>query len=116
MNALFFAPVIMSLLLIAAHLLRAGNIPAAVTAVLAIAVVFVRRRWAAQLLQVILALATIEWIRALMNLSSQRVQRGEPWAQPGVILGSVVALTVFSLILLFMRRARAWYRVEERVR
>ena len=116
MNALFFAPVILSLLLIAAHLLRAGNVPAAVTAALATAIVFVRRRWAAQLLQVMLALATIEWVRALLDLSSHRVERGEPWVRPAVILGSAAALTAISLILLFMRRARAWYRVEETVR
>jgi len=116
MNALLFVPIVLSLLLLAAHLLRAGNIPAALTAAFATAAVFVRRRWAAQLLQVILALATMEWVRALVSTTSGRMQRGEPWARLVVILGSVAAFTAGSLVLLFMRRAREWYRVEEETR
>ena len=116
MIALFLVPAVLSLFLIAAHLVRAGNLAAALTALLATAIVFVRRRWAVHLLKVILSLAVIEWIHALISFTSERMGHGEPRVRLVVILGSVTIFTILSLVLLNTRRARAWYRVEERAR
>lgn len=109
-----FVPVILSLVLVAAHLLRAGNVLSAGAALLAIALLFVRRAWAVQLLQVILGLATIEWVRALVGLTRQRMQMGEPWVRLVVILGAVAVLTALSLAALFTRRASEHYRMRRR--
>ena len=63
MVALLLLPVVASLLVLAAHFLRSGNIALVVLVLVFMALLAVRRRWAARLVQVALLLGAVEWVR-----------------------------------------------------
>jgi hypothetical protein len=103
-------PAILSLLVLAAHFLRSGN-SALVTVVLATGVLLaVPKVWAARVVQVVLVLGAIEWIRTLVSLASRRAQFGQPAGRMILILGGVALVTGLSALALRSARARTWYR------
>ena len=58
---------LLALLLLAAHLLHAGVLPLAALAILLAGLLAVPHPWAARALQVVLAVAVIEWIRTTVG-------------------------------------------------
>ena len=90
--------VVFSLLLLGAHFLRAGVPIPVLTIALAIllAMLFVRRPWAARLLQLVLVLGAIEWARVAIVLASHRAELGEPYGRLLLILGVVVAVALVT--------------------
>ena len=99
----------LALLLLAAHLLHAGLVVAAVVALLLCALLAVRRPWAARVLQVVLALAVVEWILTAARLVQLRAQHDQPYLRLALILGGVAAFTALAAALLRPRRLRAWF-------
>jgi hypothetical protein len=104
-------PVVLSLLLLAAHFLRSGSLLLVGALVLMVALVPVRRAWAARALQVTLVLGTLEWLRTLFVLVSSRMQAGEPVTRLAAILGGVAAVTALSAWVFRGKRMRVWYRL-----
>ena len=104
-----FIPVVLSLLLLLAHFLRGPNVLMLAAVVLLLALLFVRRRWAARLVQVALLLGALEWLRTLVRLTSDRLQAGEPVVRLVLILGAVACLTAFSTLAFETRRLRHRY-------
>lgn len=96
MVLLSFVPVVLSLLLIGAHFLRFGHMPAVFATLLMIGLLFVRRPWAARVVQVALVLATVEWLRTLMQLTVERMHAGQPYIRMAVIIGAVTAVAALS--------------------
>ncbi len=105
MVALQLVPVVLSLVVLAAHFLRVGSRPL-VAAVLAIVVVLVavRRPWVARLAQATLMLGALEWCRTLVRLAA-----GEPVARLVAILAVVTAVTALSALLFASARLRRAY-------
>jgi hypothetical protein len=99
MKALLRAlPVVLSVLVLAAHFYRAGSL-ALVAASLALPVLLlVGERWSARAVQAGLLLGALEWVRTLAFFASQRMEMGRPWARLAVILGVVAALTALSAL------------------
>ncbi|MDH3577540.1 MAG: hypothetical protein OEO71_06935 [Gammaproteobacteria bacterium] len=103
-RALIFVPVVLSLVILGAHFLRYGNLIGVLGSLLLIALLMVRRRWVPRLMQVVLILGTLEWIRTLHELAQVRAATGQPFTRMTVILGVVAAVT-FCSALLFQSRA-----------
>jgi uncharacterized membrane protein YwzB len=89
----------LALVLLAAHLLHAGLLPVAVAALLLIALLFVRRPWAARTVQVVLAVAVIEWGLTAATLAQLRARHDEPYLRLLLILGGVALLTAVAAAL-----------------
>jgi len=104
-------PVILSLLLLGAHFLRAGaHVPLAACAVL-IAMLAVPRWWAARIVQATLLLGTVEWIRTAAMIAGIRAAAGEPTTRMWIILGSVALVTLASALVFRHRRVARFYRL-----
>jgi hypothetical protein len=85
----------LALLLLAAHLLHAGLASLSVASLFLIGLLFVRRPWAARVLQAVLVVAAIEWVLTTIGLAQMRSSHGQPYLRLALILGAV---TVFSLL------------------
>jgi fluoride ion exporter CrcB/FEX len=109
MSSLPLVPVVLSLLLLGAHFLRAGSALMLAVILLFVVVFFVRRPWAARLVQMALLLGTLEWVRTLVRLMSDRQQAGEPVLRLVLILGAVATLTACSTLAFETRRLRQRY-------
>ncbi len=108
--ALLALPVL-ALLLLAAHLLHSGAMQLTTLAILAIGLLAVPRPWAARTLQVILAVAVIEWIRTTVGLAQQRLLHDEPYVRLAVILGFVSLFTAFAAVAFQHPVLRAYFRM-----
>lgn len=101
----------LALVLLAAHLLHAGWWPLATLALLLIALLFVRRRWAARALQVVLVVASIEWLLTAWGLAQMRMAHGQPYLRLLLILGVVALLTALAAWVIQRPRLRAHFRL-----
>ena len=86
----------LALLLLAAHLVHAGWLPLAAVSVLSIGLLGLRRPWAARAIQVVLVIATLEWVRTTVGLAQVRLHRGEPYLRLVLILGAVTLFTALA--------------------
>jgi hypothetical protein len=107
-------PVVLSLLVLGAHFLRAGNVSAVAVVLLLLGLLLVRRPWSARLVQIGPAVGTLEWIRTLYVLVDARRHAGEPALRMAVILGLVTAVTGLSALIFQTRTLRRMYRLERR--
>lgn len=98
-KGLLYIPVVLSLALLAAHFLRYGNWACVVLSLAPIGLLFVRRRWAARVVQAVLVLAAAEWAHTLYELLQLRLALGLPAMRMAIILGAVIAITVASALL-----------------
>jgi len=114
MNFVRLLPVVLSLLLLAAHFSRNGLGVAAIGALLLPLLLFVRRAWVARLMQAVLVLGGLEWIRSLAYYAMARHEAGQPWMRLAVILGAVAAVTAASALVFRSSALRERYRLSER--
>lgn len=91
--------VVLSAVLLAAHFLRGGRVPLAIVAVLAPALLVIPRLAAARLLQALLGLGVLEWLRTLYHLVGERHALGLPSTRLAVILGCVALVTAVAALL-----------------
>ena len=99
MKILSFIIVVLSLLVLGAHFMRYGNDIGVALSVAPIALLFVRKPWAARVVQVILVLGAIEWATTLVGLVQMRMAQGEPWTRMAIILGVVIVVTAIAALL-----------------
>jgi hypothetical protein len=97
----------LSLLVLGAHFLRAGNLLLVLLVVAAAALPLVRQPWATRAVQVILVLGALEWLRTLALLVGERQLAGVPYTRLAIILGAVAGFTLLSAVLVRARRATA---------
>lgn len=95
-------PLVLSCLLMAAHVFRAGGGLPALAAFLLPLMLLVP--WGAIALRWLLALFALEWVRTAIVLAAGRVAAGEPFGRMLIILLGVAAFNVWSLTLLPRRR------------
>lgn len=96
-NVLLALPLLATLLL-GAHFMHAGLMPVAVACVAAAALLWVRKPWAARVLQALLAIGAIEWVLTAAALAQMRMQHHQPYLRMLVILGSVGVFTVLAAL------------------
>jgi hypothetical protein len=102
-------PVFLSALVLAAHFLRGGHWGGVIFSLAALSLLLVRESWAARLMQILLLLGSLEWLRTLMVLASARRTLGEPWIRMAVILGAVSLITAASALVFRGARLRERY-------
>ena len=110
MRVLSFVIVTLSLLILGAHFLRYGNEVGVALSVAPIALLFVRRPWAARVVQVVLALGAIEWATTLVGLVQMRLAQGQPATRMAIILGVVVVVTAAAALLFETQTMKRIYR------
>ena len=108
--AVAFIPIVLSLLVLAAHFLRSGCLPISLAVLALAALLPLRRSWVPRLLQVVLTLGALEWTRTLVTLAIARSEAGEPFLRMTLILGGVVIVTLASALLFETEKLRQWYR------
>jgi hypothetical protein len=108
-TAILLVPVVLSLLVLAAHFLRAGNTLLVALVLATIALLAVRRGWAARAIQVVLVLGAVEWTRTLLRLASERSAAGQPYLRMVLILGGVTIATAMSAAVFRSDRLRQWF-------
>jgi len=116
MLILRLAPVVLAALLLGAHFYRADALGLAALAVAALALLFVRRPWAARALQAGLVAGAIEWVRTLATIAAERVSLGQPYARVALILGGVALVTALAALVFEMPAVRSRYGLRQRRR
>jgi hypothetical protein len=109
MTALRLTPVVLSLLVLAAHFLRAENTLQVVLVLAMIGFLFVKRPWSVRVVQVVPVLGAFEWLLTLSGLVVRRVELGQPYGRMVMILGSVALLTAMSALVFRSEPLRARY-------
>ncbi len=94
-----FIPIVLSLLVLAAHFLRGGCLPLVIPVLALLGLLAVPKPWVARTAQGVLALGALEWIRTAVTLATGRMDAGEPYIRMVLILGVVVAVTAGSALL-----------------
>lgn len=109
--ALRLVPIVLSLLVLGGHFLRAGHLGLVGLVMAVMALLAVPRAWAGRVVQVVLALGAIEWTMTLVTLVMQRRLAGEPVLRLAIILGGVALVTATSAVLLQTEPLRGRYRL-----
>jgi len=102
----------LALLLLAAHFFRAGLVPFAGFSAALIVLLFVRAPWSARVLQVALAVGTLEWLRTAWVFAAARAAADQPYARLLVIIGAVAALTALAAWTIGHRTGRRHFRID----
>jgi hypothetical protein len=102
-------PTLLSLLVLAAHFFRAGQTVLTLICCAAPLLLLVRRTWATRLLQVILVVGALEWVRTTLQIQAIRLEQGRDWQRMAVILYSVAAFTFASGLVYFLPPLRRHY-------
>lgn len=105
----WLAPPVLSLLILAAHVFRAGSYVLVVLVLAVVALLAVRRRWAVRVVQVVLVLGAIEWCMTLAEFVFWRAAAGEPFARLVAILVPVAMFTAASAFVFRAERLRCFY-------
>jgi len=111
MNFLRLLPVILSLLLLLAHFSRHNWSFLIIVPLILLGLLFLREDWVARLIQWVLVLASLEWLRTAVILALQRQDQGMPWARSAVILGAVCLFTLASALVFRGAGLRERYRL-----
>jgi len=109
LNFLRLLPVLISLLLVAAHFFRAGQVFFVAAALCMPLLLLVRQTWVPRVMQLVLLLAAIEWLRALIDIAQLRMHIGESWVRMAVILGAVALFTAASGLVFRHAGLRTWF-------
>jgi hypothetical protein len=112
MNFLKLLPIIFSALLLGAHFYRAGLSPLVVFALLFPGLLFLRRVWVVRLVQIILVLGALEWVRTLLILVAERRADGQPWERLAIIIVLVAVFTGCAALLFCCRSLRKSYGLD----
>jgi len=112
-RVLLYFPVVLSLLVLGAHFLRYGSYIGVLGALLFIALLFLRRPWVARVMQVVLVLGTLEWLRTMYEIAQIRFLHGQPFGRMLVILGIVAAVAFCSALLFQSKTLKAVYGIEK---
>lgn len=102
-------PVILSLLVLAAHFLRAQSMLLVAVLLIVAGLLFVKRPWSARVVQTVLILGAIEWLLTLSELMMRRIDTGQPYGRMVMILGSAAVLTAASAFVFRSEPLRARY-------
>lgn len=116
MNVIRLLPVFISSLLITAHFLRYGALVLVCCSLTFPFFLLFPKKWAARIVQLCLLIAMFEWLRAMFNIVSQRIDMGMPWARLAIILGSVAILTGASACVFLMESLRDRYQLGNRTK
>ena len=106
---LLLVPVILSLLTLMAHFLREGNMFALGVTLGILIVAFVPRQWSARVVQVVLVLGALEWVRTIFEMMEKYREDGRDPGRMIKILGTVAAVTAASAVAFHTKPLKRFY-------
>ena len=109
MTILYLFPPITGLLLLGLHFFRNDNTLAMYLSFFVIFVMFIRRSWAARILQTCLIIGAFEWVRTTISLIFERNENGEPFLRLSIILGAVALFTLLSSLVFQTKRIKQYF-------
>lgn len=112
MKALLYVPIVFSLLVLGAHFLRELNVAGVAMSIALLGLLFVRRNWAARVVQAALVVGVVEWLLTLYDLAAIYAARGDSPTRMYIILASVTALALVSALLFQTRTLQRIYKLE----
>ena len=113
MNFLLLLPAIFSVLALGAHFYRSETMVLVAISILLPFLLFYRKAWVARLMQVVLVLGMIEWVRTLFILVDMRRALGQPWTRLAIIIGAVALCSGCAALLFHSKRLRKRYKLTE---
>ncbi len=113
MVAVQLSAVLLSLLVLGAHLLRAGAGCLFWGVLALVPLLFLRRPWVARTVQLVLVLGALEWIRTLVLLYQERVATGQDFLRMTIILGVVAAVTFASSLVFQTEKLNRRYGLKD---
>jgi hypothetical protein len=113
MNFIRLLPVIFSFGILAAHFSRSGLFPLTILCLAIPLVLFIRKPLVARIMQIVLLLGAVEWIRSMIGYIEIRNSTGEDWGRLAVILITVSLLTACSGLVFRGKHLRKRYGLEK---
>jgi len=102
-------PTLLSCLVLAAHFFRGGHTYLTLICCAAPMLLLVRHTWATRLLQVLLILGALEWVRTTLQIRAVRIDQGREWHRMAAILYGVASFTFASALVFFLPPLRRHY-------
>lgn len=90
----------------AAHFSRADQTGLAIVCLMLPFLLFIKRRWVANVFQVLLFIGAIEWILTTLRIVHIRQMQGDTWTRLVIILGSVALFTALSALVFESKKMR----------
>ena len=109
MNFVRLLPVILSIVLLAAHFFSAGDNIYVLVLLVSLLLLVIKKPWVPWLLQVVLVLGAVEWLRTLMFVAQMLIEFGMPWTRMAIIMGAVAMFTAFSSLVFRGKALRKRY-------
>jgi len=113
MSALLLIPAVLSLLVLAAHFLRSGNLLLVAGCLAICPLMLLRKRWVARLVQVVLIVSALNWVLVTNSMAVDRIDQGRDWKRAAIILLSVALVNVISAILFSTPPLRRRYQAKQ---
>jgi len=113
MNFIRLLPVIFSFGLLAAHFSRTGIFSLVILCLAIPLLLFIRKPLIARIIQIVLLLGALEWIRSMMGYIKIRNSIGEDWGRLAIILITVALLTACSGLVFQGKTLRRRYGLEK---
>lgn len=105
--------VVFSFLLLAAHFLRAGAILMMLLTFGLLSLLFVRRPWAARVLQAWLLLGAVVWVLTAVMTAVERFGRGRPALRMLLIMAAVAGVTMLAAWTIQLGRLRRHFNLPQ---
>ena len=102
-------PALLSFLVLAAHFLRNDQLALMLISCAAPLLLLPRRAWLTRLVQALLVLGALEWVRTLLEIRAVRIDEGREWLRMARILGGVAVFTLISAFLFLLPPLRRSY-------
>ena len=102
-------PTLLSFLVLGAHFFRGGHANLTLICCAAPMLLLARRRWATRLLQALLVIGALEWVRTTLQIQAVRIEEGRDWRRMAVILYGVAWFTFASSLVFFIPPLRRHY-------
>jgi len=102
-------PVILSLLILAAHFSRADNIYFTIIPFILITLLLIEKPLTARIIQASLVLGSLEWMRTINYLAAGRIENDQPWIRLVIILGMVSLFTLSSAFVFYREPLKKRY-------
>ena len=105
-------PVILSFLLLAAHFSRLDITFLVILSLLIPFLLFVKKAWAARIIQLVLIAGAVEWIRIMFVYIDIRKETEQDWTRLAVILSVVSLFTLLSVLIFRNKSVKKNYKLK----
>jgi hypothetical protein len=102
--------VVLSTLLLGAHVLRTGQLLVVLLVLAVIPLLAVQRPWTGHVISIVLWIGTLEWLRTVVMRVQERSALGQPFGRMVIILGSVAIVTAIAAVLTQRGPLGRWFR------